>query len=408
MATQNNKLKFGEDFKPCHNFRPRLVSIIIPTYNYVNFILNAIESALGQHGVDMEIIVVDDGSSDGTCDKLKPYQDKIKYIYQENSGLSEARNTGIKNSSGEFVMFLDADDILGPDTITSQLEFFKNHSNANVVVCQSKFFSHIEKEGHPKVTGQWRLFKKNLAAHLCHLNIAPPHAFLFRRKAILQTGWFDSKLKACEDYDFWLRAAMRGLVPHYNQNGLVYYRRHPKSMSANLKNQYLHDAILHKRLSNLLDQYPRYPDGQRLEGLLAFSSGVLLTAFRLHSLQLEGVNDLIDLALKRIEDAREIVGSGNGRWNVVVKLYALRIFLHLTHPCFRDSAIKAEIIDNLRDIMATLKAPSSKLGLIADGLFSTRAESHQSIVERGALVQTALKYIKNYIFELIFIRQGER
>lgn len=403
-------LKFSEASprKMKLDYVPGRISVIIPSFNYDAYILDAVHSAFRQGVDDLEIIVVDDGSTDNTKKYLKAYRNKIKYIFQENAGLSAARNTGIKNSSGEFILFLDADDILGPGTIAFQLKYLEYNTNAGVVVCQNRFFKKTTPAGCPKTTGRWRLFKKNLDVHLCCFNIAPPHAFLYRRKAILKAGWFDIELNACEDYDFLVKVAMGGNIPHYNPTGLVYYRRHPESMSANLRNQYLHDAILHSRLSTLLDQYPRYPEGQRLEGLLAFSSGVLLTASRLHSLQLEGVNDLIDLALKRIEDAREIVGSGNGRWNVVAKLYALRIFLHLTHPCFRDSAKKAEIIDNLRDIMETLKAPSSKLGLIADGLFSTRSESLKSIGERAALVQTALKYIRNYIFELIFIRQGER
>ena len=235
------------------------VSVIIPTYNYSRFILDAIKSALVQDVHDLEIIVVDDGSTDNTSDIIKPYTDSVQYIHQENAGLSAARNTGVSASTGEFILFLDADDMLGPDAVASQVAYLEQNLAAFVAVCENKLFSEKDNNGQPKPFGSWALCRENLGVHLCYFNIAPPHAFLFRRQTISETGWFDHQLTACEDYDFWLRAAVKGFIPHYNPSGLVYYRRHPASMSADLVNQHLHDAILHKRLSTLLDQYPEFP-----------------------------------------------------------------------------------------------------------------------------------------------------
>jgi len=170
------------------------VSVIIPTYNYRQFVLDAIESALSQSVSDLEIIVVDDGSTDDTSNVIGPYKNRIKYIYQKNAGLSEARNTGIANSTGEFMQFLDADDILGKDSIHYQLKCFKHNPDVHMAICRNKLFEKTGPDGKPVTFGSWNLFRGNLDLHLYYLNIAPPHAFLFRREAILETGWFDPQL----------------------------------------------------------------------------------------------------------------------------------------------------------------------------------------------------------------------
>jgi glycosyltransferase involved in cell wall biosynthesis len=343
-----------------------LVSVIIPCYNQAHFLPTAIKSCIDQTYKNIEIIVVDDGSPDNVQTAVAPFKDRIKLIRQTNQGLPEARNVGIRHSSGDFVLFLDADDIIGSDTISSQVNFLKENADTNVVVCKNQLFTSLTAKGYPDITGRWKLFQKDLGIHLCFFNIAPPHSFLFRRETVLQTGWFDTQLKACEDYDFWLRTAVNGNIPQYNPKGVVYYRRHIQSMSANSKNQYLHDAIMHSRLSRLLDQYPHFPDDHRLEAYLAFSSGALLTASRLLRLDAAGATDLISLAFKRVVDANNIARSCNSGWNILTKLFCLRIILYLTYPCFKDSELKGRILENLLGIMKALKAPPSNIYIVAD------------------------------------------
>ncbi len=378
----------------CNYVRGR-VSVIIPTYNYGTYVRGAIDSALRQRVPDVEIIVVDDGSTDGTADILDPYEDRIKYIYQKNAGLSAARNTGIANSTGEFIDFLDADDMLGPGSLGLQLDYLDRHPEVYIAVCRNRLFELTFQNGHPRPFGSWRLFQGNLDLHLCYFNIGPPHAFLSRRKAIIETGCFDTKLRACEDYDFWLRAAVRGFIPHYNPLGVVYYRRHHASMSANLLNQHLHDGILHHRLSALLDQHPEFPERRRLEGLMAFSSGALLTAARLHDHNVEGTQDLIELALRRIEDASRIALSKNSNWNIFMKLYCFRILSLLSHPCLRASSVVVDTRKNLKDILMAVKAPRSQIGLMAAAFISTMFGSGECLWERWQLGRLSLKYLRN-------------
>lgn len=370
-----------------HDISMDLVSVIIPCYNQAHFLPTAIKSCIDQTYKNIEIIVVDDGSPDNVQTAVTPFKDRIKLIRQTNQGLPEARNVGIRRSSGDFLLFLDADDIIGSDTISSQVNFLKENADTNVAVCRNHLFTSLTAKGYPDITGRWKLFQKDLGIHLCFFNIAPPHSFLFRRETVLQTGWFDTQLKACEDYDFWLRAAVNGNIPQYNPKGIVYYRRHVQSMSANSKNQYLHDAIMHYRLSRLLDQYPHFPDDRRLEAYLAFSSGALLTSSRLLRLDGGGAPDLISLAFKRVADANNIARSCNSGWNILTKLFCLRIILYLTYPCFKDSELKDRILENLLDIMKALKAPLSNIYIVADLLSEIFLGSYEYINERKDLIK---------------------
>jgi glycosyltransferase involved in cell wall biosynthesis len=373
------------------------VSVIIPTYNYANFLLDAIQSVFRQRVSDLEVIVVDDGSTDHTARILDTHRGRLKYIYQHNAGLSAARNVGMANSTGEFIQFLDADDMLGSNSLALQLQYLERHPEVNIVVCRNRLFQRTTGDGRPIPSGSWKLYHGNLDLHLCYFNIAPPHAFLSRRKAVVQTGWFDSRLKACEDYDFWLRAAVQGYIPHYNSAGLVYYRRHPKSMSANRVNQHLHDAVLHKRLSSLLNQHPQYPMGRRLEGLLAFSSGALVTAARLYAHEPKETNDLVHLACLGTEQAKKMAVADKNDWNILTKLYCLKM-LHLLHRVrFRESTEVGYIYDNLFVILSSVKAPLSKLGLAGDALLSSVLGSWHYLGERRQLGRLSLKYFRSHI-----------
>jgi glycosyltransferase involved in cell wall biosynthesis len=118
-------------------YEPGLVSVIIPTYNRSKLVTRAIDSALQQTYPNCEIIVVDDGSTDDTCEVLASYKDRIKYIYQENSGHAAARNTGIRAARGKWVAFLDSDDIWLPEKLSRQIEILRSSS---AKVCYTNVF----------------------------------------------------------------------------------------------------------------------------------------------------------------------------------------------------------------------------------------------------------------------------
>src|SRR5438477_3922397 len=107
--------------------RNDLVTAVIPTYNYGRFVTQAVESALGQTYRNLEIIVVDDGSTDDTREQLLPYRDRLRYIYQENQSVAAARNTGIRAATSEFIAFLDADDLWHPRELELQMRYLADH-----------------------------------------------------------------------------------------------------------------------------------------------------------------------------------------------------------------------------------------------------------------------------------------
>lgn len=122
--------------------KEKRVSVIIPTYNRSGYLLEAIDSVLSQTYDDIEIIVIDDGSNDDTQEKLKPYKDKIKYVYTENGGPARARNIGMQMARGEFIAFLDSDDLYYPYKIEIQADFLDKHQNVAMICSELSAFNH--------------------------------------------------------------------------------------------------------------------------------------------------------------------------------------------------------------------------------------------------------------------------
>ena len=207
-----------------------LVSIIIPAFNYGRYIKLAIESCLMQKDehIDIEIIVIDDGSTDNTFYEIKPYilNRSIRYERTENLGVAHARNLGIELSKGDYIIFLDADDYLAKDSVKSQLlNIDKNKQNA-MTICQSI-------EVHESSTKQVfirPLFKDSIEAHICYNNVAPIHSFLVT-KDLIKTCKFKSSLLIPEDYEYWLRCLQNKCDIKINPHGFVIYQNHGGSRS---------------------------------------------------------------------------------------------------------------------------------------------------------------------------------
>ena len=176
------------------------ISVIIPTYNRANFIVKAIESIMNQTVKVNEIIVIDDGSTDNTQELLKDYN--IIYKYQKNSGVSKARNLGIKLSKNEWITFLDSDDIWEKTKIEEQINFHKN--NKDILFSHTdelwKFNGKIIKQNKHQQKPFGDCFNDNIS--LCKIGAST----VFIHKSIFDNvGIFDEELIACEDYDLWLR-----------------------------------------------------------------------------------------------------------------------------------------------------------------------------------------------------------
>lgn len=180
------------------------VSVVIPTYNRRKFVLEALKSVVGQNLSPYEIIVVDDGSSDGTGEAIKKSFPDVIYIYQENKGVSAARNRGIKEAKGDYIALLDSDDLWKKDKLKKHLKFIEENpayrvsQTDEVWIRKGKFVNPMKK--HKKYGGF--IFDKCLP--LC---IVSPSAVIIHRTVFEDYGYFDENLPACEDYDMWLRVS---------------------------------------------------------------------------------------------------------------------------------------------------------------------------------------------------------
>ncbi len=189
-------------------FPPRSprVSVIIPTFNRGRVLEEAVASVLAQTFTDFELIVVDDGSTDGTHERLQRYGQRLTCVRQPNRGVSAARNAGLEQSSGELIALLDSDDLWRPGKLARQVAFFEHRPDAQICQTEEIWIRRGKrvnpKKRHRKPSG-W-IFEPSLA--LC---LVSPSAVMMRRGVLETMGGFDESLPACEDYDLWLRISLR-------------------------------------------------------------------------------------------------------------------------------------------------------------------------------------------------------
>lgn len=214
-----------------------LISVIIPTYNCAKWICDAIDSVIRQTYKNIEIIVVDDGSTDNTANLLtKKYGTRIVYIYQENSGPSKARNTGLSCANGKYVQFLDADDILLPNKILLHVQCLESELEYSAVYSDFEYIT--EKDDLTVVVSSPTYFKQAYATgdifgRLLNGNFIVCHALLLKLEDIKSVGMFNENLNACEDFDLWLRMSAQGHKFFFLDKVLVQYRNTPNSLSSN-------------------------------------------------------------------------------------------------------------------------------------------------------------------------------
>ncbi|WP_427978826.1 glycosyltransferase family 2 protein [Agarivorans sp.] len=186
------------------------VSVIIPAYNSASFIHKAIDSVLAQSFDDYEIIVVNDGSSDNTVECLAPYAECLQLITQSNAGASKARNTGLQAAKGEFVAFLDADDLWRPYKLEQQVAAMRTCENW--VACYTETSYKADEETlSQQVEQQSKRVTKDLQQVFLHPYLVTS-SFMVRREVLNQVGYFDEDLKTAEDIDLYLRIAEQGPI----------------------------------------------------------------------------------------------------------------------------------------------------------------------------------------------------
>ena len=224
------------------------ISVIIPVYNGEKYIAEAIESILNQTLPAYEIIVIDDGSTDNTAKIVKEYN-IIKYFYQPNSGVSVARNLGIHNANGKYIMLLDHDDFYPQNKIELCLNQFQQNPDVAVVngviqiVFDNKEIQNSFYAVYPRLQSNDILPRSALVG-----------SAMFKREVLLEIGGFNPEMRSAEDIEIWVKLNQKQVRISYINDVCLFYRRHDNNMTrqpgfanASAKNTLL---MLHKSLKN--------------------------------------------------------------------------------------------------------------------------------------------------------------
>ena len=207
----------------------QLVSVVIPCYNQAHFLKEAIESVLKQSYPHYEIVVVDDGSTDETSEVASGYEG-VRLIRQENRGLAEARNTGIKHSEGDYLVFLDADDRLLPEALEAGIECFGSHAECAFVFGRYRFMTM---DGKPLNAPT---LPHDDDDHYVRLLRGPyigvPAIGMYRSFAFASVGLFDPSVNSAADYDLYFRITKR-YPAHLHRTLVAEYRQHDANMTRN-------------------------------------------------------------------------------------------------------------------------------------------------------------------------------
>ena len=208
-----------------------LVSVIIPAYNAQNFIAQSLDSILAQTYPHVEVVVVNDGSTDNTSEIVKGYGQEVHYFSQEHKGVSFARNLGISRSSGQFLCFFDSDDVMVPDRVAVQIDFMGRHPDVGLAFSDYRNFT---RKGHhpqshfetcPRLRQHLGHRDEFVTAHACeHLaeeNFGIAGSFMVRRTMLDLVPGFETRLKACEDFHFYYLLARHTKVGIINRLGML-------------------------------------------------------------------------------------------------------------------------------------------------------------------------------------------
>lgn len=203
------------------------ISVIIPTYNRYKLLTRAIESIISQTLMVDEIIVVDDGSTDNTKEIVNDFT-MLTYIYQENAGVSTARNRGIREASNDWIAFLDSDDEWVAEKMQRQVDFHRMDSTCLVSYTDEIWIRNGSKIKIPKKFK--KLGKNTFLENISYCNIAPS-SVLINRIIFDDIGFFDINLDVCEDYDLWLRIALKYVIKLIDKKLIKKYAGHDNQLS---------------------------------------------------------------------------------------------------------------------------------------------------------------------------------
>jgi len=222
------------------------ISVVIPTYNRYELLKRAIASLYEQTTPPQEIIVVDDGSTDNTKAIVKDFPEII-YIYQENRGVSVARNAGIQKAKNEWIAFLDSDDEWHSKKLQKQIDFHRKNPDILMSYTDEVWIRNGQKVKIPK---KYRKIGEDaFVENLSYCNIAPSSVML-HKKLLDRVGLFDEDLEVCEDYDLWLRIASKEKIALIDEKLINKYAGHDEQLGFRKNMDRVRIAILQKLIAS--------------------------------------------------------------------------------------------------------------------------------------------------------------
>ncbi|HJX91725.1 MAG TPA: glycosyltransferase family 2 protein [Pyrinomonadaceae bacterium] len=234
------------------NMQSPQVSVIVPAFKIAPYIAEAIDGVVGQTFTDWEVIVINDGSPDTVEleQALAPYLDKIVYIKQENKGAGAARNAGMKVARGEYVAFLDGDDIWLPNFLSSQLELIQSDGGYDLVYADAENFGDPETEGHTSMETNPSEGEVTFTSLIASKTCVITSGVLVRRQCLIDVGYMDDSFPNSQDFDLWLRLARDAHARiTYQRTVLVRRRLYPTSLAGDaVKSLRGELAVLNKTL----------------------------------------------------------------------------------------------------------------------------------------------------------------
>jgi len=217
------------------------VSIIIPTYNLAQYIGRTLASVFSQTYTDYEVIVADDGSTDDTQNVLSRWDGKILYLYQSNRGVASARNLALSKAGGEFIAYVDADDMWYPHKLQRQVDFLDRHKECGMV---NSDFAVVDESDGIIYSGFNRQTRRDVRQGHCLMALLQrchiqPLTVMERRDCVQQTGGFDERLRGVDDYMRWILLAANGVEFGYIDEPLALYRWREGQFSSRHRYSYL-------------------------------------------------------------------------------------------------------------------------------------------------------------------------
>lgn len=235
-------LGLHQDLAPSKQIDQPLVSVIICAYNAEIFIAETLQSLLAQTYPRIEILVVDDGSTDGTAAIVQAFAPKVRYFYQPNAGSSSARNIGIHHSSGDLLCFFDADDLMPPDRLARQVSFLQRHPDVRLVICD---YQNFMEQGRTERThfqtcpilqaqlrGKSEIVLKDACTIMAQEHFGITGTLFLDRSLLEHVPGFDVRLRGCEDFHLYYRLARHTRVGIINTVGML-RRIHTDNLSNN-------------------------------------------------------------------------------------------------------------------------------------------------------------------------------